>query len=88
MAIRWIPAAALGACLAMTFASDAAPSQGESPTAVCRGLMARIVFNDYDGAHLVQMCTSGLSVSAGVVTLNVYDNKADGIFHNAFEPVP
>ena len=75
--------------MAMALTTDAARSQDQM-TAVCPGLTARIVLDDYDGAHLMQLCTGpqGFSINGGVVNLQVYDNQADGIFHNAFDAAP
>lgn len=74
----------------MAFTTDTARSEGENATAACPGLIARITLDDYDGAHLLRLCVApqGFSINGGVVSLHVYDNNADGLFHNAFDPVP
>jgi uncharacterized membrane protein len=89
MAIRSMLAVALGS-MAVTLTTDTARSQEDSAAAVCNGLIAHITLDDYDGAHAMQLCVApnGFSITGNVVSLHVYDNMADGLFHNAFEPLP
>ena len=74
--------------IAMTLPTDAA--EDESAALPCPGLIAHITFLDYDGQHPVQMCVAagGFSFNGSNVTLRLYDNGADGIYHNGFEQVP
>ena len=74
--------------MAIALATDTAHSQDTA--AGCPGLTARITLNDYDGAHLMQLCvaSNGFSITGGALNLYVYDNGADGIFHNGFERAP
>jgi hypothetical protein len=90
MTIRSILAIALGSSMTMAFTTDAAQPEEELAAAACPGLTANITFNDYDGTHLVRMCVAplGLSISAGVVNLRLYDNESDGLFHNGFDAAP
>ena len=90
MAIRSIFALALASSMAIPFASDAARPEDQPANAACPGLTANIVFNDYDGTRVIQMCVApnGLSITGNAVNLHVYDNQADGIFHNGFESAP
>lgn len=78
-------AIALGSLLTMTTTSDATPQLEEEAAAGCPNLVAHIVFQDYDGEHLVQRCVSSFSITPGVVNMGLYDNQTDGIFHNDFE---
>lgn len=91
MAIRSIIAIALGSSMTVALATDAPqPENASATTAGCPGLTAQITLNDYLGTHLMQLCVAaqGLSITGGVANLHLYDNQADGIFHNGFEVVP
>ena len=77
--------------MALALATDVPQPESASAAALgCPSLTAQITFNDYDGAHTIQMCVApqGLSISGGTVNLHVYDNQADGLFHNGFEAAP
>ncbi|MEO6687883.1 MAG: hypothetical protein ABIS07_13245 [Dokdonella sp.] len=78
-----------GGILAVTFASHAAESDDALTVGACPGLVAHINLQDYDGMHALQLCVApgGFSINGGVVTLSVYDNQSDGIFHNSFESI-
>ena len=84
---RSILAATLGSALALALATDVAQSEDQAMTAACPGPIARITLNDYEGSHLLLLCVAarGLGITHGVVSLNVYDNTSDGLFHNGFE---
>ncbi|MEO5625485.1 MAG: hypothetical protein ABIQ70_05715 [Dokdonella sp.] len=73
--------------IATTLATHAVEPNDVLAAAGCPGLVANITLQDYDGTHLLQLCVApgGFSINAGVVTLSVYDNQSDGIFHNSFE---
>ena len=76
-----------GGMLAMTFATQAAEPDDGITTLGCPGLIAHINLQDYTGTHALQLCVApgGFGINGGVLTLSVYDNQADGIFHNSFE---
>jgi hypothetical protein len=78
---------ALGSLMTMAAASDAVPQTDVELAAACPNLVARIVFQDYDGEHVVQRCVSSFSITPGMVNIGVYDNQTDGLFHNGFESV-
>jgi hypothetical protein len=81
------PVSTLTALMAMTLATSAAEPEITAVDAACPGLIAHITLKDYDGDHLLQLCVApqGFSINGGVVTLSVYNNSADGIFHDSFE---
>lgn len=87
MMARSILAATLGSAIALALATDVAQSEEQGVTTACPGSIARITLNDYEGAHVLVLCVAshGLSITHGVVNLNVYDNASDGLFHNGFE---
>lgn len=91
MRTRSFLAISLGSSMAVAFATDVPHPQSTSVvTAGCPELTAQITLNDYDGTHVLLLCVApqGLSISGGTVKLQVYDNQADGLFHNGFEIMP
>jgi hypothetical protein len=67
--------------------ADPADPALDAAALACPNGQARIVFHDYDGEHTVLECLTpnGLVISAGLVSLQVYDGSADGIFHNGLD---
>jgi hypothetical protein len=76
---------ALGSLMTMAAAPDALPQLDEEAAAACPNLVARIVFQEYDGEHVMQRCVSSFSITPGLVNMGIYDNQADGVFHSEFE---
>jgi hypothetical protein len=84
MSIRSIfVAVSLSVLVVAALTADAEQPSGGA----CPGALARIVFRDYGGDNPLQMCiaANGLNISAGIVTLQVYDRYSDGIFHNGVD---
>lgn len=63
--------------------------EGTPTVGACPGLVAHVQIHDYDGAHAAQLCVTpgGFNVNGGVVSLDMYDPTANGIFHNGFDVV-
>ena len=77
----------VGAPIGAAVASKAGSADAGVTAAGCPGLVAQIALTDYDGTHSLPFCVlpGSFNISAGVVSLHVYDPGADGIFRNAFD---
>jgi len=75
--------------LSLPFTSSALEDP-DSVEVACPTFIAHIVLHDYDGAHAVTACVApgGLQIQQNSVTLIVYDNLSDGLFHSGFEVLP